>query len=478
MTKLEFEDIQGFVFSGYGKRMLYASYHLLKIDDPDKAKVWLRALLEEDRITRGVHRGKTWCLNIAFTRRGLDRLGHGNGSTFPGFELAFQQGMASERRAHILGDNGPSDPKLWNWGNEKRPIDVLLLVFGSDETVHDDRKDKEERFYKANALSQVIEPLIANPLEALSEGEFGKEHFGFADGVSQPAIRDVSPDHPDAINTGEFILGYENEYHRVTEVPTVSAKNDPQNVLPPYRSERHVNLRDLGRNGTYLVFRQLEQKVSGFWNFVAGEAKDEAEQEWLAAKIVGRWPSGALVVDGAAEDPGGPAGNDFNYARTDPHGYGCPLGSHIRRTNPRAVGLGATPERSLQVANRHRLLRRGRSYGPRVKDRYKDDEEKRGLLFLCINANIERQFEFVQHTWLNNVKFAGLYDERDPLLGAVPGNERGSMSIPQRPVRRRVHGLERFVTLRGGAYFFLPGIKALRYLSTLKPNRAPAQPDQ
>jgi deferrochelatase/peroxidase EfeB len=146
------------------------------------------------------------------------------------------------------------------------------------------------------------------------------------------------------------------------------------------------------------------------------------------------------------------------------------FGSHIRRTNPRGQGLGAETEDSLKVANRHRIIRRGRSYGDYLEKPLEDDDNdngERGLFFICLNANIERQFEFVQHTWVNNLKFNGLYDEDDPLIGSFSSTKPGfkrSFTLQDEPLRRRVCNFQQFVTLRGGGYFFLPGVKALQML--------------
>jgi deferrochelatase/peroxidase EfeB len=131
--------------------------------------------------------------------------------------------------------------------------------------------------------------------------------------------------------------------------------------------------------------------------------------------------------------------------------------------------LGDDPVEALKLSKRHRLIRRGRSYGPRAENPLDlDDTRERGLLFMCINANIERQFEFVQQTWIDNPSFHGLYDERDAIFGNRGSGTTGSISIPQHPVRRRLSGLGGFVKMRGGAYFFLPSIKALRYLAAMK----------
>ena len=217
--------------------------------------------------------------------------------------------------------------------------------------------------------------------------------------------------------------------------------------------------------------RQLEQDVEGFWRY-AGQAtrrpdgsEDPGARTALAAKMVGRWPSGAPLVETPDRDnPRLSDDNDFGYYRTDPLGLACPLGAHIRRMNPRD-SLDPQPgtDASLAVNDGHRLLRRGRSYGA---DTGAQAEGGTGLHFICLAASLIRQFEFVQHTWLNSPTFHGLYDDTDPLIGSR--HPRGAtFTVPGRPVRRRYRDLPQFVRTRGGAYFFLPGISALRYLDQL-----------
>jgi deferrochelatase/peroxidase EfeB len=145
----------------------------------------------------------------------------------------------------------------------------------------------------------------------------------------------------------------------------------------------------------------------------------------------------------------------------------------VRRSNPRD-SLDPSPgsAESVAVGKRHRLLRRGRKYGSPLAQAEAlaaasgPEQDERGLHFICLNANIARQFEFVQHTWINNPRFAGLYDEPDPLVAAAGARGR-TFTMPADPVRRRVTGLPSFVSVRGGAYFFLPGLRALRYLAGL-----------
>ena len=185
------------------------------------------------------------------------------------------------------------------------------------------------------------------------------------------------------------------------------------------------------------------------------------------------------------DDPDVPVSDSFAYIKpqsdgaggNDPFGHKCPLGSHIRRTNPRDSVFPGTDE-ALTMPNVHRILRRGRAFGPPVAPSMEPDDilaaedagEERGLHFICFNTDIGRQFEFVQHTWANNPKFASMYRELDPLIGDHGKRHReskGTFTIPAEPLRKQITGVKRYVNVLGGAYFFLPGIKALRVLAGL-----------
>jgi Dyp-type peroxidase family len=232
-------------------------------------------------------------------------------------------------------------------------------------------------------------------------------------------------------------------------------------------------LKDFGRNGSYLVFRKLEQDVVGFRQYFRDQFDSPAMQQLMAAKVVGRWPSGAPLTLAPDQDPlwdQDPTNdwlgdsNRFTYHPDDPEGFRCPFSAHIRRTNPRD-SLGSDPAESTISSRRRRLLRRGAIYGDRLPDGiFERDHQPRGLLFFCINANIRRQFEFVQQTWVNNPTFNGLYNERDPLMGNNPDGSDRAMTIPQSPLCKTL-GLPNFVTLKGGAYFFLPSLSALNFLA-------------
>jgi Dyp-type peroxidase family len=272
----------------------------------------------------------------------------------------------------------------------------------------------------------------SQPAAALGGGD--REHFGFRDGISQPVIvgggsADSGTEGEPPIAPGEFLLGHPDELgHTPTLAPAV-----------------------LGRNGTYAVYRKLRQDVAGFRAFLAA-----GDAEHLAAKLMGRWRSGAPLRQGIGADNTELVAdprriNDFDYL-TDPVGYACPRGAHVRRARPRD---GAVTTR------RRRLIRRGMTYGPALPDGAPHDGIDRGLIGVFLNANIERQYEFVQRRWLNGASFDGLSGETDPITG--PADR--VFTWQRRPVPRRHIDLPRFVTVRGGEYFFVPGMTGLQFLS-------------
>jgi deferrochelatase/peroxidase EfeB len=205
---------------------------------------------------------------------------------------------------------------------------------------------------------------------------------------------------------------------------------------------------------------------------------------WLASKMVGRWPSGAPLVESPQRDDPARATNDqFGYG-ADPTGLACPIGAHIRRSNPRDDLKPYPSEQSRHMAEAHQLLRRGRVFGPTAFDpallrgddgtgardailSLEDDGQARGIHFFCVNASIRSQFEFVQQTWCNNPNLGGLSDNKDPLVGdhARAGDAPTRMVVPGDAGPVRTGPLPRFVTVRGGAYLFMPSITALRFLA-------------
>lgn len=443
MARPDRTDIQGVLFRGYGH--LDRANHLhLRFGDPAAARQWLSTIVPETQMVEPWHKPRR-CLNIAFTADGLRTLGVSE-AELQTFSPEFQQGMAERTRSDVLGDTGDSRPEAWEFGGPRSPaIHAVLLLFGLGKA------DLE-------AWTAEHEARLASARISVESRQYGvrfadmREPFGFRDGLSQPPIQGSgkrSGDHPDAIATGEFVLGYENEYGLIPRVPD-----------PP----------ELGHNGSYVVYRKLNQDVTGFWSFItqqAGElqALDPAyTAEWLGARMVGRWRSGCPVALSPDHDnPQYATRNDFGYA-DDRGGLKCPIGSHIRRGNPRD-SLEGDPAASAQATRRHRLLRRSMPYGePQwVPGTSVADGVERGLLFIVFNADLKRQFEFVQQTWVNNEKFSGLYDTKDPLVG--DNDTQGSLHIPREPVRLRVPRIPRFVSVRGGLYLFLPSKRGLHHLA-------------
>nr|WP_254614889.1 Dyp-type peroxidase domain-containing protein [Myxococcus sp. CA056] len=309
-----------------------------------------------------------------------------------------------------------------------------------------------------------------------------RDHFGFLDGVSQPRLEGLDGptahprDYDRPVKRGEFLLGHANEYGEWPLSPHVAEHLPGASALPPVPGL--PGRRDLGHNGTFLVLRKLEQDVPAFESFLdeqaslAPEGSPEERREWVASKLVGRKRDGAPLAaprrhrllrrllpflfqkDGTparASGTGRPQpDNDFLYARDDPHGYGCPITAHTRRCNPRDA-LPPSPHVSSDVTRRHRLLRRGFNY---------EDPEGKGLLFIALNAHVGRQFELVQRSWVHFEQLGGIEGVEDPLAG----DGGGRLVIPAEPVRQCATSLRKFVTTRGGGYFFLPSLKALSFL--------------
>ena len=496
----DLKEIQGLVLGGYGD-LHCASYVLLRVTEAAAARRWLGSII--DQITTSERPQKVSAQNVALTHRGLRILGLDE-DALGTFSRPFSEGMATVHRSRILGDVEENASSHWNWGgtdetgapDEAKAVDILLMVFAENEDALKALLAEKTADFAQSGLAE---------LQTLTAGrnDDSQEHFGFADGMGQPAIEGTFQEEKAAtrnvLKAGEFLLGYVNDYKKLADSPMVSATRDSQKHLNPPRpvegitdpTTARTDLHDLGLNGTYLVFRQLAQDVARFRNFVDEATRgldgqlDRAASDRLAAKFVGRWQKGApLVLSPDVDNPSLSNADDFGYRDSDAAGFKCPIGSHVRRSNPRDT-IGPDGPTSLATANRHRILRRGRSYGHRPEDPHVEDHIDRGLLFLCLNSDIERQFEFVQQTWVNNPVFGGLNGEVDPLIGNINKTESPAASSAQGgspsgkaktdaiftvqsdPLRTRVHNLERFVTVRGGAYFFLPSISALRYLAGL-----------
>jgi Dyp-type peroxidase family len=438
---MRLDDIQGNVLVGY--KSTHAHFFFAQVTDPGAARAWLGRQLPHVTFNRWQHK-PPHTLNIAFTAAGLRALGVPY-DRLNGLE-AFSSGMAA--RAEQLGDE---PHKADGWQSELCDSHLLITLTAWDQSPLD-------------AAVAQLEQQLAEPANGLGKRHgqpaatlaCAREHFGFTDGFSQPSIKHAKTGPRDGegvlkklpllgirywrdVALGEFILGYRDE----------GGEASPSPKAP------------LGLLATFMVVRKLEQDVLAFRRYLAEQARrlyrDEA---WIAAKIVGRWQNGSPLAAHPYE-PGPVAGdarkriNRFHYAN-DPHGLGCPLGAHVRRANPRdALGWEG------RLTMRHRILRRGISYGPELPPgATAADGLERGLMFVCYQASIERQFEFIQQQWVRDGNVFGLGNDHDPLIGGSPGSQ---MVIQGKPPLF-LSGIPQFVTARGGDYFLLPGRPGLEAL--------------
>jgi Dyp-type peroxidase family len=445
--QLRLHNIQGNVIPGF--RSDYQSFLLIRFPEGQSARAWLKELQPEVTSARQVddflaaRRGAarphdmsaTW-LNVAFSWQGLKRLG---GDLLADFPNEFRQGMFA--RAQRLGDD-PGSLRQWEVGGtrEREAHVLLILAAGSPADLQRDVKSQTSRIARYGVGQDKLFVYEGQRLQ----GELrGREHFGFLDGVSQPVldIEGVSV-HPDErselVRPGEFIVGYPDE--------------------------RGVTRAESGwtQDGSYVVFRRFRQHVAGFRQWVTREAAALGlSSEQLAAKLVGRWPSGAGLADASArKDPGlsdihRAFVRPFDFAK-DPLGERWPRFAHIRKSYPRDVA--STEPR------RHRLLRRGIPYGPPLpSSSLVDDGQDRGLLFLAYQASLARQFEHVQQRFLNDANFPREGDGPDPLVGQPQG--RGRVRLRRRGGGVSRLNLEQFVSVTSGGYFFAPSIRALAQLA-------------
>lgn len=481
-TRLETFEIPTLVFGGL-RRLTYAAAVFIEFEkDRGNIKQWLRNI--ESKVSYGDNFGKRSgaksALLVGLAESTLRKLGLEEAlATFP---VAYQDGSARPWRARVLGDTGDNQPDKWLWGGTASAVDAVLLLFDRDEDDLSQRLDAHKQALRQLGHSTRWElTLDAAP----QNDDPVLEPFGFVDGISDPVIRGVgnwaaASNRNQLVEPGEFILAYPDNSGKLSCSPVVAAKDDPSDILPaidpdPYRQRPEFAVpqpsgqHDLGSNGSFLVIRQLEQDVEAF-KMACQRIVDEQKRlgrlpkeinaepdEWVAAKMVGRWRSGESLMRHpyGPTDPKSRPDNDFLFG-DDADGMRCPYGAHIRRANPRdTFDPGSAVQ--LHITNRHRILRVGRSYSPQ------QGLTKRGLLFMCLNSDIERQFEFVQQTWLLGRSFNGLEDEVDPVIGR--GNTQRCLTVPTPQGPLRLSAMENFVKVLGSGYFFLPGKKAMSFFA-------------
>ncbi len=502
-TLIETFEVQTLLYGGLSKHPYATCFAIRLSDDSKQACAWLKSI--EDQITFGDQPPANKVLICALTADGLRRLGLPS-DVQDAFPTAFRLGMGSPGRANLLGDTGDDQAGQWLWGGPESAVDAALLIYADSEpTLASYARELISGIDTAGG--QVIHRVTPTPLPQPRPGETAaqtvREPFGFADGISQPIIKGTRrwmrrSDTIHAVEPGEFLLGYPDTRGFFPPSPQVPAAMDPGNLLPlaepthsrgalqpDFGSSCAAAARDLGRNGTFLIIRQLAQYVDVFNDYVGEAAKRYADHpavpdqldpellpEWIGAKMVGRWKDGSSLV----RYPHGPAtrkqnggnfrpDNDFLPGAEDPLGERCPLGAHIRRSNPRD-SLAPASKDELSIVNRHRILRVGRGFD--AVGANDPEEQKPGLLFMCLNADIERQFEFVQQTWATAWQFHGLENEVDPITGRGGGMGRLTIPSPRGPLN--LTGIKDFVRMRGGAYLFMPSRSAVRFLARLSSN--------
>lgn len=439
MTMLELDDIQHILLTR--TPALNGLYAFLSFHNATGGRAWLSAILERvesaAEVRASVKREKRW-VTVAFTWNGLRALGVDDAS-LDSFPEAFKQGMVA--RASILGDAGGNHPDNWVDGLARSDVHAIAILFARDAQ---ERERCQTEHDELIARCEGVEVISTLELEATPPFDYAHDHFGYRDRLSQPVIEGSgevpTPGSGAPLKAGEFILGYLDEFGLLDNLPQPEV---------------------LSRNGSYMAYRRLQEHVGRFRQFLREHGTTQDEQELLAAKLMGRWRSGApLVLAPDKDDPALGAdpqrNNDFNYKEMDPIGYAVPLGAHARRMNPRDTATSI---------NRRRMIRRGATYGPPLPENAPEDGAERGIAAFVICASLVRQFEFAQNVWTNDPNFHELGNEHDPIIGDQDGTL--EFTIPKRPIRKKILGLPAFTTLRGGAYFFLPSLKALRYLASL-----------
>jgi Dyp-type peroxidase family len=437
-------EIQGNILAPFPDE--HQTWICATFNDARGARRWLAAVTPAVTVTAEIsdvrEPGRTY-LAVSFTNLGLELLCPSlvhDLACFP----SFTSGAAA--RAGALRDRGPSAPRNWVFGcavgsRRELPVHAVVLIASTSRSALKRGVDIEcERLARHGGQACYVQNTAR-----LTGGLAGREHFGFTDGISQPAVRGyhlADPAEPqqasDApgsrlINAGEFILGHPGQ-------------------RPGGRPVPHA---EWMRDGSFQVIRRLTQDVERWWRAIEIASSrlrsaDRVDPTALAARLVGRWPNGAPLALAAEREPSGCGKrhrlNDFRFD-DDPTGAITPRSAHIRKMYPRRSDFAETEWR--------RIIRRGVPFGS-------PGEGERGLFFVAYMASIEDQFEFLQMSWANSPDFPEPGDGEDPIVGRSTDTEGAT---PLRSGRCSI-SLERFVTTTGGLYCFAPSVSWLSHVSS------------
>ena len=463
MRDVELADIQGNILRGYNQPLY--RYLYFTIVDPLAGQRFLQRLIPFITTAEPWNGGKpSWTLNVAFTCRGLAAIGMPD-EVLTAFPFEFREGMKA--RAAVLVDLGESAPEEWDPVWRDGTVHLLVSVSANSPV----EREQRAAWVLTEAADCAVQHVgTQDGGKLVIDGEYTpKEHFGYTDGIGNPDIDGVPGRHEAGggkmqtdgtwrpLAPGEFLLGYRDEADEVAPTP---------------RPER------LFRNGSFMVFRKLEQRVQTFRRFVETEgAAYPGGPELLKAKLVGRWQDGTPLMlspdepDAAiVSDPS--RNHNFRYAG-DADGMKCPIGAHIRRANPRDTNGFAS-----RLSDRHRIIRRGVMYGSYLPPDADEQTaaESRGLLFIAFNASLERQFEFVQQQWMNFGNDFRLGNDKDVLIGNRASHDK---MVIQGDVTGTppwiTSDLPTFVVTRGGDYFFAPSLSGCRLLADADSQVEPRQ---
>ncbi len=439
---IELEDIQHYLLTR--PHATVARYNFITFRTAEGGRKWLNALVDTignaKTVMKASETDMRW-VSLAFTFEGLRKLGVDEASlaTFP---EPFRQGMAA--RAAIIGDTGINHPDNWEDNITSKDLHAVIILFARDKEEIERCMKKHDEYIKEINEVEILSSLLLEPVPPF---DYVHEHFGYRDRLTTPVIEgmgiEATPGSSPPSKPGEFFLGYPDETGLM-----------PQSPQPEI----------LSKNGSFLAYRKMREHVGAFRDFLKANGKTEEEQELVAAKLMGRWrKTGAPLVLCPDKDDrelgfDDKRNNNFDYEKMDPHGYACPMGSHIRRMNVR-------DNRVSRIMNRRLIIRRGGTFGPHLPEDVPEDGANRGIAVFGGCADIARQFEFLISIWANDPEFHEL-NEKDPFAGSIDGGF--ELTIPKRPIKKKVKGLNAFTTVTGGAYFFMPGIRALKYLAALK----------